>query len=180
MIHFMKTIFWYLKRKSLFPRIKFKKQNIQIEKGAFIIPKNIFISSDVYIGPNASFSADGKITIGRGTIFGPHCTIYSSNHRYNAPDLEAIPYDSKTVYRPVIIDEGCWIGGNSIILPGTHISKGCVIGAGSVVSGTFPRYSVICGNPARAIKTRDSQIFNQLSKGEQYYLKLKKEGLLNF
>ena len=180
MIFFIKKFYWYWKRKRLFPQINFKKQNIQIEKGVFNVSGNISISNDVYIGPYASFSADGKIEIGRGTIFGPHCTIYSSSHRYDAPDLQAIPYDGVSVCGQVVIDEGCWIGGNAIILPGTHVAKGCVIGAGSVVLGTFPCYSVICGNPAKIVKSRNAQIYDDLSKSDKFYLKLKRKGKMRY
>ena len=34
---------------------------------------------------------------------------------------------------PIVVHDGCWIGANSTILPGTVIEKGCVIAAGSVV-----------------------------------------------
>ena len=41
---------------------------------------------------------------------------------------------------------------NSIILKGTNIGKNCIIGAGSVVHGTFPDNVIIAGNPAKIIK----------------------------
>lgn len=40
--------------------------------------------------------------------------------------------------RPVVIGEGCFLGANSIILKGTTLGKNVLVGAGSVVSGTFP------------------------------------------
>jgi len=41
---------------------------------------------------------------------------------------------------------------NSIILKGTVLEDNCVVGAGSVVCGKFPRNSVIAGNPAKIIR----------------------------
>jgi acetyltransferase-like isoleucine patch superfamily enzyme len=41
---------------------------------------------------------------------------------------------------------------NSIILKGTKIGKRCVVGAGSVVHGTFPDDVIIAGNPAKIVK----------------------------
>lgn len=53
----------------------------------------------------------------------------------------------------VTIEDDVWIGTRSIILKGTHISKGSIIGAGSVVSGKYnENYSIIAGNPAKVIK----------------------------
>lgn len=54
--------------------------------------------------------------------------------------------------RPIIIGDGCFIGSNSIILKGTNLGKNCVVGAGSVVSGSFPDNVIIAGNPAKIIK----------------------------
>ena len=46
---------------------------------------------------------------------------------------------------------------NSIILKGTVLGDGCVVGAGAVVCGTFEANSVIAGNPAKSIKRLDTK-----------------------
>ena len=54
--------------------------------------------------------------------------------------------------RPIRIGNACWIGSRAIILPGASIDQGCTIGAGAVVSGHIPEYSVAVGVPARVVK----------------------------
>ena len=44
--------------------------------------------------------------------------------------------------------------GSSIILPGVRLKKGTIVGAGAVVTKTFPAYSILGGNPAKLIRTR--------------------------
>jgi hypothetical protein len=56
--------------------------------------------------------------------------------------------------RPVTIDDDCWLGVNTVVMPGVRIGKGCVVGAGSVVSADLPPYSVAVGAPARVVKQR--------------------------
>lgn len=56
---------------------------------------------------------------------------------------------------PVIIEDDVWIGYGVIILSGTKIGKGAVIGAGSVVSGIVPPYSIYAGN--KVVKNRFPQ-----------------------
>ena len=51
-----------------------------------------------------------------------------------------------------MIGKNCFIGCNSIILKGTVLGDGCVVGAGAVVCGKFEDNCVIAGNPARVIK----------------------------
>ena len=52
------------------------------------------------------------------------------------------------------IGSDCWIGAKVTILDGTILEDGCIVAAGAVVKGHFPKYSVIGGVPARIIKTR--------------------------
>lgn len=54
--------------------------------------------------------------------------------------------------KPVVIGKNVFIGCNSIILKGTVLGDNCVVGAGSVVSGTYEPSSVIAGNPAKVVK----------------------------
>lgn len=54
--------------------------------------------------------------------------------------------------KPVVIGRDCFIGTNSIILKGTILGDGCVVGAGAVVSGKFEDNCVIVGNPGKVVK----------------------------
>jgi acetyltransferase-like isoleucine patch superfamily enzyme len=53
--------------------------------------------------------------------------------------------------REVIIGDYTFIGTNSVIMPGANIGKGVIIGAGSIVRGEIPDYSIVIGNPAKII-----------------------------
>ena len=53
------------------------------------------------------------------------------------------------------IGDNVFIGVNSTILMGAHIGNNSIVGAGAVVSGTFPDGVVIAGNPAKVICTVD-------------------------
>lgn len=51
----------------------------------------------------------------------------------------------------IVVDEDVWIGARTILLRGTHLGRGCIVGAGSVVRGAVPPYSIVMGNPAKVI-----------------------------
>lgn len=53
-----------------------------------------------------------------------------------------------------VIGADVWIGTDAMILPGTVIGPGSIVAARSVVSGEWPAYSVIVGNPARLVRRR--------------------------
>lgn len=54
--------------------------------------------------------------------------------------------------KPVIIEEGAFIGGGTIILKGVVIGRHSVVGAGSVVTRSIPPGEIWAGNPARFVR----------------------------
>lgn len=91
----------------------------------------------------------GKIYIGDYTQIAPNVGIISSNH-----DLHD---NRKHIVSEVRIGRWCWIGMNSMILPGVALGDYTIVGAGSVVTKSYPEgYCVIAGNPAQVIKRLDS------------------------
>lgn len=55
-----------------------------------------------------------------------------------------------------MVGENSFVGANSIIMPGVHIGKSCVIGAGSVVTKDIPDGVVAAGVPAKVICTTEA------------------------
>jgi Acetyltransferase (isoleucine patch superfamily) len=53
---------------------------------------------------------------------------------------------------PVRVMDKVWIGFNSILLKGVTIGEGAIIGAGSVVTGDVPSWTIVAGNPAQVIR----------------------------
>lgn len=128
---------------------------IGLQQRCIIVAKNggcINIGSGVCMSGCTIYSMD-SITIGRNTDIGSGCKIID-NDFHPLPYSERHPVEQldKVKKRPINIGEGCFIGANSIILKGTTLGKNVVVGAGSVVSGTFPDNVIIAGNPARVIK----------------------------
>jgi acetyltransferase-like isoleucine patch superfamily enzyme len=54
--------------------------------------------------------------------------------------------------KSVRIERNVWIAADVAILPGTTVGENCVIGIGSICSGTYPKDSLITGNPARVVR----------------------------
>lgn len=88
----------------------------------------------------------GNIRIGRGSYIAPNVGIITANHDLN--DLER-HFSSQDVE----IGENCWLGMNAVVLPGVILGPQTIVGAGSVVSKSFPAGKcVIAGNPAKIIR----------------------------
>lgn len=78
------------------------------------------------------------------------CYISDNNHSFDplGPSYKNQSANSK----PTRIGTGVWLGQNVCVLAGSDIGEGSVIGAGSVVRGHIPSYSIAVGSPARVVK----------------------------
>ncbi|SEN61368.1 acyltransferase [Paenibacillus sp. OV219] len=113
--------------------------------------------SKISIGNNVGISgatiyARNSISIGDNTLIGGNAKIMDND--FHPIEIEARNADIKEKIgaKPITIGKNCFIGCNSLILKGTILGDGCVVGAGAVVSGVFEDNCVIAGNPARVIK----------------------------
>lgn len=118
----------------------------------------------IRIGNNVGMSgvtiyARKGIEIGENTAIGGNTKILDNDfHPIEAETRNKLLADKNggdsdlVPAKPIKIGKNCFIGCNAIILKGTELGDGCVVGAGAVVSGKFEADSVIAGNPARVIK----------------------------
>ncbi|MCX7020341.1 MAG: acyltransferase [bacterium] len=111
-------------------------------------PENVRLGRCTYPGdmPSCYIQAVNGIEIGDYSIFGPGVGLISANH-----DPENL--DRHLPCGPIRIGRFCWIGMNAVILPSIELGDHTIVGAGSVVTRSFPEgYCLIAGNPARLIR----------------------------
>lgn len=116
-------------------------------------PEKITRGTGVYPGdsPGNYINAKNGIIIGDFTNIGPNVGLISANHDF---------YDNSkhTEAKPIIIGKNCWIGMGAVILPEVVLGDFTIVGAGSIVTQSFPDgYCVIAGNPAHIIRLLDKE-----------------------
>ncbi len=115
---------------------------------------HIILGDNVSIQQNLYLTCATSVQIGHDTAIAAFVTITDIDHPYVDPALPIERQDITT--SPVKIGADCKIYNGVVILKGTVIGDHCVVGANSVVSGTFPSFSVIVGAPARVVKRYDA------------------------
>lgn len=130
-------------------------------------PQNVYCGIETSPGysPGNYIQAKGKIYIGDYTQIAANVGIISSNH--------VLEDNRKHNFQEVHIGKYCWIGMGAIILPGVVLGNYTIVGAGSVVTKSFPDgYCVLAGNPANRIKELDKEkcIFHKSSHEYNGYI----------
>jgi acetyltransferase-like isoleucine patch superfamily enzyme len=136
------------------PRMKKSGRNLLVLAGCrFRSIENLEVGDNVSIGYDNFLQARGGLTIGNNVTLAPGVKIWSTNHNYDDPDVP-VSRQGHT-FKAVRIEDDVFIASNAFVLPGTVLSRGCVVSAGAVVGGKVYRpYSILAGNPARVIGYR--------------------------
>lgn len=124
-------------------------------------PVMIECPSGVFLAENASVrkgttiinSQTEKVIIGKYSMIAANCTIITNSHRSTVSVPLSIlgATHINDISKDIVIEEDVWVGAGATLLPGAHLGRGCIVGAGSVVTKPVPPYSVVAGNPAKII-----------------------------
>jgi len=148
----------------LFPEFLSVGKDTDIHSNAYITPlkeyagieykPEIKIGNGVYIGRYAYFVAIDSIVIEDGCVLSEYVYITDNTHGLH-PDRGPIMKQPLESRGPVRIGRNCFLGFRVSIMPGVTLGEHCVVGANSVVTRSFPAYSMVAGMPASLIKKFD-------------------------
>lgn len=115
---------------------------------------DLVIGSHSVINSGCVLYTGNGIRIGNNVAIAANCTFAPVNHAYK---------DKNTLIRlqgflpgrgGIVLEDDVWVGANCVFLDGAVVRTGAVIGAGSVVRGEIPAYTVWAGAPLRQIGQR--------------------------
>lgn len=112
------------------------------------------IGKNTFVNSNLLAMARGGITIGDNVQIAANVQLISNNHD---------PYERMILTcKPVVIEDGAWIGAGATILPGVRVGKHAIVGAMAVVTKDVPDYGVAVGNPAKVVKFLEPEKFGEV------------------
>jgi virginiamycin A acetyltransferase len=116
--------------------------------GDIFIGDNTFINSGVVI-----YSGNG-VCIGKNVLISANCTFAPVNHEYRSKNKKIVDQRFMTSKGGIIVKDDVWIGANSVILDGSVIEEGVVVGAQSLIRERLEPYTVYAGYPLKVIGRR--------------------------
>lgn len=88
-----------------------------------------------------------EVSIGKNVCVSQNAMLLTGNHNYKKVDFDLIT-------KPIILEDGAWIGANATVCPGVIAASHAVLTVGAVATKNLDAYAVYQGNPAVKIKDR--------------------------
>ncbi|MEJ0098238.1 MAG: acyltransferase [Pseudomonadota bacterium] len=111
--------------------------------------RNLEIRDICWINIGCVFDLNAPIFIGSRVALGHEVLLLTSTHEIGPPTQRAAP---TVTARPIVINDGAWLGARCTILPGVSIGAGAVVAAGALVTRDVPPNSMVAGTPARLVR----------------------------
>ena len=156
-----RSMFLQLKHKYINPRQR-NRYKYCAPSAILEMPFDISNYSGISIGPYVKIRKgftflgnSGVFSIKKYATIAMNCIVVTDGHlpTVGLPQILTGTNHINDRVTNIIVHEGAWIGANCILLPGTEIGRGAIIGAGSIVTKSIPPYAVAAGNPAKIIAT---------------------------
>lgn len=106
------------------------------------------IGKECYISRKCTFGGPGRITLEDNVSVSFGVVVLTAEHAIGDTKRRCGPASGKDV----TIGEGSFIGANVLIMPGVRIGRGCVVGAGAVVTESLPDDVIAAGVPAKVLR----------------------------
>jgi acetyltransferase-like isoleucine patch superfamily enzyme len=108
---------------------------------------NLKIGNNCHIGKNVLIDLKCKVTINNNVTMSMGCTILTHTDMGNSSLSEKYPANK----RETIIYADTYLGANSVILAGSKLGSGSIVGATTLINKSFPNNSIIVGIPGKII-----------------------------
>ncbi|MFC7397084.1 putative colanic acid biosynthesis acetyltransferase [Chelatococcus sp. GCM10030263] len=114
-------------------------------------PWNLEMGAFACLSHRVDCYAVDRIRIGACATVSQYSFLCAASHDIDAPDMPLI-------HAPITIGDHAWVAADAFVGPGVTIGEGAVVGARASVFRSVPPWTVVAGNPARAMRMRSRAV----------------------
>ena len=149
-------------------RFLYRKAGIRVGDASRIVgpirvgsEANLSIGSNTWIGHDLYVEGNGSVSIGDNVDIAPQCAFATGGHEIGGSEHRAGA--GKSFNQSV--QDGSWVGIRSLFVNETHVGKGCVVAAGSVVISDVADNMLVGGVPAKRLRALNEEPHQGLQQG---------------
>lgn len=121
--------------------------------------KNLIIGERAWLNFGCVFDLEDQITIGDSVDIGHEVLFMTTTHEIGNQSRRA----AKRITKPIVIENGVWLGARCTILPGITIGEGSIVAAGAVVTKDVAPNTIVGGVPATVLRQFPTEQAHQLT-----------------
>ncbi len=108
---------------------------------------DVFIGQRCFINSGTVMYTGNGIRIGDDVLIAANCTFAPVNHAYQSREVSIREQGFLPSKGGIVIEDDVWIGAGCVVLDGSVIRRGAVVGACSLIRGELVEYGIYSGNP---------------------------------
>ena len=113
---------------------------------------DIVIGDAANIGFNCEIFSASRVRVGKSVLMAAYTYLVGGDHLYDRVDIPVL--EQGRTARGIDVDDNVWLGTHVVVTDGSHVGRDAIIGAGAVVVGEIPEFSIAAGIPAKVMRDR--------------------------
>jgi acetyltransferase-like isoleucine patch superfamily enzyme len=113
---------------------------------------DIVIDDAANIGFNCEVFSASRVRVGKSVLMAAYTYLVGGDHLYDRVDIPVL--EQGRTARGIEVADNVWLGTHVVVTDGSHIGRDAIIGAGAVVVGDIPEFSIAAGMPAKVMRDR--------------------------
>lgn len=110
--------------------------------------KQLVMGKEIWMNFGCVFDLGDQVTIGNRVDIGHEVLFVTTTHKTGTELRRA----AERITKPVVVEDGVWLGARCTILPGVIIGAGAIVAAGAVVTEDVAPNTIVGGVPAKLIR----------------------------
>jgi acetyltransferase-like isoleucine patch superfamily enzyme len=113
---------------------------------------DIVIEDRANLGFNCEIFSASRVRVGKSILMAAYTYLIGGDHLYDRIDIPVL--EQGRTARGIDVDDNVWLGTHVVVTDGSRIGRDAIIGAGAVVVGEIPEFSIATGIPAKVVRDR--------------------------